>query len=145
MFAIRRASAEDLSAIKTLLAECSLPASDLCEQHMDYFIVLRQGAQIAGCVGLELSGQDALLRSLAIDTRLRGDGLGKRLLEEAEVLARGEGVHNLVLLTTSTARFFEYHGYAHTDRASVPASIRDTPQFAGLCPSSAICLTKSLA
>lgn len=144
MFAIRTPRADDLPALKTLLDNSGLPSSDITEEHLGNFIILGQAGRVAGCVGMEAHGEDALLRSLAVDTMMRGEGYGYRLLELMEQRARDEGVRRLYLLTTSAADFFAHHGYEKIDRASVPEAIRNTTQFAGICPASATCLYKPL-
>ncbi|OWW21944.1 arsenic resistance N-acetyltransferase ArsN2 [Noviherbaspirillum denitrificans] len=144
MFAIRPPRTDDLPALKALLDSSGLPSSDLTEQHLQHFIVLGQAGRIAGSVGIEPHGEDALLRSLAVETMLRGEGYGQRLLELMEERARDGGVQRLFLLTTSADNFFVHQGYEPVARESVPDAIRNTPQFAGLCPDSAVCLSKSL-
>jgi amino-acid N-acetyltransferase len=145
MFAIRAPGAEDLPALKTFLDDCGLPSSDLTVAHLDDFLILSQSRRVLGSIGMEKFGSDALLRSLAIDNVMRGEGLAKRLLEEMESTARDCGVSRLYLLTTSADRFFEHHGYQRIDRSSAPASIQNTTQFASICPASAICLFKPIA
>jgi len=144
MLTIRPPRPEDLLALKSLLDSCALPSSDLTEEHLKHFIILAQGSRVAGTVGLEIHGECALLRSLAIDTMMRGEGLGARLLELIEEHAREHGVRQLYLLTTSADHFFAHHGYERIERAVVPEPIRNTAQFAGICPMNAICLSKFL-
>ena len=144
MFAIRPPRADELPALKTLLDSSGLPSSDLTEAHLNDFIVLAQAGRVAGSIGMERFGEDALLRSLAVDTMMRGEGYGKRLLELVEARAADTGVRRLYLLTMSADTFFEHQGYERIDRASVPEAIRNTTQFASLCPSSATCLFKTL-
>ncbi|RZI42539.1 GNAT family N-acetyltransferase [Herbaspirillum sp. HC18] len=144
MLAIRAPRPIDLPAIQALLDSNALPSSDLTEDHLKHFIVLAQASRIAGSVGLEIHGENALLRSLAVDTMMRGEGLGARLLELIEERAQDLGVRQLYLLTTSAATFFEHNGYDRIERAAVPETIRNTRQFTGICPSSATCLSKKL-
>jgi amino-acid N-acetyltransferase len=144
MFSIRTPRSDDFPALKAHLAASGLPSEDLSEQHLEHFIVLAQSGRIAGSVGIEKLGTDALLRSLAVDTMMRGEGFGKRLLQEIESYALHNDVRDLYLLTTSADNFFEHHGYDRVDRSTVPDAIRNTTQFALLCPTSAICLHKSL-
>jgi amino-acid N-acetyltransferase len=144
MFAIRPPRAEDLPALKTLLDSSGLPSSDITEAQLKNFIILGQSGRVAGSIGMEAHGEDALLRSLAVETMMRGEGYGQRLLELMEERAREEGVQRLYLLTTSADNFFAYKGYERVERDSVPESIRNTTQFSGMCPASAICLSKSL-
>lgn len=144
MFVIRTPRADDLPALKTLLDSSGLPSSDLTEGHLQHFIILGQAGRVGGSVGMEPFGEDALLRSLAVDTMMRGEGYGNRLLELLETHARDEGVQRLYLLTASADNFFAHHGYERIERASVPEVIRNTAQFAGMCPAGATCLYKSL-
>lgn len=144
MLTIRPPRPEDLPALRSLLDSCALPTSDLTEEHLKHFIILAQGNRVAGAVGLEMHGEAALLRSLAIDTMMRGEGLGARLLELIEEYAREHGVRRLYLLTTSADHFFAHHGYERIERAGVPEPICNTAQFAGICPVSALCLSKLL-
>lgn len=144
MFAIRTPRPDDLPALTRLLESSGLPTSDLTEDHLKNFVILGQAGRVAGSVGMEVFGQDALLRSLAVDNMMRGEGYGNRLLQLMEERARDEGIQRIYLLTTSAADFFAHQGYAPIDRADVPESIRNTAQFAGICPSSAACLYKSL-
>ena len=144
MFSIRTPRTDDLPALKVLLDGSGLPSSDLTEAHLPHFIILGQAGRVAGSVGIEVSGDAALLRSLAVDTMMRGEGYGARLLELIEAHARDQGVRRLYLLTTSADNFFMHQGYERTERAGVPEAIRNTTQFAGICPASASCLSKSL-
>lgn len=145
MFSIRTPRPDDLAALKDFLATSGLPSEDLTAQHLEHFIILAQPERIAGSIGIEKLGTDALLRSLAVDTMMRGEGFGKRLLQEIESHALRNGVRNLYLLTTTADNFFEHHGYQRLDRLAAPESIRNTTQFARLCPVSARCLYKSLS
>ncbi|HJV84244.1 MAG TPA: arsenic resistance N-acetyltransferase ArsN2 [Noviherbaspirillum sp.] len=145
MFSIRTSRPDDLPALKTLLATCGLPSEDLTAQHLEHFIVFAQSSRIVASVGIEKLGTDALLRSLAVDPMMRGEGFGNRLLQEIEAHALRHGVRRLYLLTTSADSFFEHHGYQRVERSAVPESIRNTTQYASLCPASAICMCKSLS
>jgi len=144
MFAIRPPRTEELPALKALLDSSGLPSSDLTEAHLKHFIILGQSGRIAGSIGIEAHGEVGLLRSLAVETMLRGEGYGQRLLELMEERACEEGVRRLYLLTTSADNFFAHHGYEPVARETVPEAIRGTAQFAGVCPASAVCLSKPL-
>ncbi len=132
----------DLPAVRRLLASSGLPADDVTEDGLGDFLVLRSGDGIVACVGLEIAGEAALLRSLAVRDDRRGEGLGVRLTAAAEALAAARGVRRLWLLTTTAAGFFGGLGYAVADRDHAPAAIRSTAQFRDLCPSSAVCMSK---
>jgi amino-acid N-acetyltransferase len=136
------AQAADLDGIRAVLAASELPVADV-EAVVPDFLLAKWG-QIIGTVALEHAGEAALVRSLCVAPEFRGQAVGTRLLSAIEEVARSRGVRELYLLTTSSVAFFERHGYSPTPRAMVPASIRGTMQFLSLCPSTAICMHKSL-
>jgi N-acetylglutamate synthase-like GNAT family acetyltransferase len=66
MTGVVSAHAADADAIRLLLQECDLPCEDLTPAHLEHFLVIRDGARLAGVVGLEFPGRAGLLRSLAV-------------------------------------------------------------------------------
>ena len=128
-----------------LLAACSLPNSDISEKKLQHFFGCGQEGDPGGVVGVELYGDVALLRSLAVDRDVRGKGCGKRLVQEAERYAAQSGVKTLYLLTTTAETFFEALGYAKVGRELVPDPIRGTTEFSSLCSSTAAVMAKELS
>ena len=145
MMPIVTATPNDLGSIQALLAECSLPEQDLTSTNLGAFLLLRRGEDLVGSVGLEIYDQDALLRSLAVRTTQRGQGLGKKLLSACESEATARGVRTLYLLTTTVEKFFAARGYQRIERSTAPETIQNTRQFHSICPSSAVCMRKELA
>ena len=137
------AQAEDTAAVRALLKTANLPNEDI-HQHMRSFILAKEGHDLIGCVGLEISGHVGLLRSLAVMTALRGQGIGNSLCVEMIRYARKQGVEELYLLTTDQAGFFEKRGFQRRLRESAPEKIQMTTQYRALCPSSAILMSRSL-
>jgi amino-acid N-acetyltransferase len=133
-----------LSAVKELLQQCDLPASDLTDAHLEHFFARASGEALEGIVGLELHKPVALLRSLAVATKAREQGLGSALLAEAERYARSQGVTEIYLLTTTAERFFALSGYERVQRETAPKAIRETQEFSRLCPASAAVMRKRL-
>lgn len=141
---VEPAAPNDLPAIRALLAAAALPIDDVDEALVDALYVIRGGGGLLGVVGLQRTGNAALLRSLAVAVEARMLGLGRTLLDAAEAQARAANIPALYLLTTSAAAYFETHGYRHRDRNDAPDEIRATAQFAGLCPASSAFMAKSL-
>jgi amino-acid N-acetyltransferase len=139
---VEPAAASDLDAIKALLHVAHLPTDDLTEGVLATFLVARRADTVIGVIGIELYGAVALLRSLVVQESFRGEGLGAKLLEAAESLARSSSVRSLYLLTTTADEFFAARGYRRIVRDDAPASIRSTTQFSALCPASAILMVK---
>jgi amino-acid N-acetyltransferase len=138
----RRARLEDVEPIAQLIeryaAEGLLLARSREEirARLDRFLVLLDGAKVAGCVALESYGPDfAEVRSIAIDPAAQGKGNGGRLLRAAMQEARRRG-YARVFAVTHAADFFLRHGFERIDRRSLSEKIeRDC---AG-CPQVAEC------
>ncbi len=141
----RPASPDDCPAIISLLTACHLPTDDLSEAAIDRFVVAIAGKVLVGVCGLEVFGVAGLPRSLAVEPEWRGRGIGERLIAGIERRARDAGVGVLYLLTTTAQTYLQRLGYVDVQRDAVPASIAAHPQFRGLCPASAKCMSKRLA
>ncbi len=133
----------DATAIVPLLLTAGLSVDDL-PADLRHFLTLGEASMPDGVVGLELYGAHALLRSLAVNPDLRGQGLGVALLKAAEDHARAEQATQLFLLTETAEQFFAAHGWRRLERSEAPAAIRQTRQFSDLCPDDAAFMTKQL-
>lgn len=138
------AKAGDAPAIQALLEAAGLPTSDLTPELLEHFLVLREGGALVAVGGLEWSGGEALLRSVAVAPNTRGRSVGKALVTALEQQARRRGARAIHLLTTTAEPYFAALGYQLAPRESAPAGIRRTTQFAGLCPSSSAFMVKRL-
>jgi N-acetylglutamate synthase-like GNAT family acetyltransferase len=94
---ITPATAAGLAPILSLLSDSRLPTSGV-EEMAETLVVARQDGRVIGCAGLELYGNAALLRSVAVATPARGTGLGRALTRGALDLARERRVRRVYLL-----------------------------------------------
>lgn len=131
-------------AVLALLEASGLPAADLRAGRPATFLAAVANGDLLGCVGYELGGSVVLLRSLAVQSTARGDGVGRQLVAEVERHARDAGGKDVFLLTTTAATFFEQLGFKRVAREMAPAFIAGSPQFAGLCPGSAVLMAREL-
>ena len=138
------ATAADFPPIRDLLGAAGLPTSDL-ESAQPEFLVIRDGGVVVGAGALQIFGPVALLRSVVVAPDRRRHGYGERLVEALELRAARRQIHELVLLTTTAASFFERAGYRAIERGNAPAALQETDEFRSLCPSAATCMSKSLA
>jgi N-acetylglutamate synthase-like GNAT family acetyltransferase len=131
-------------ALSKALAKARLPADDLdAPAHLFWrFETMDSGS--VGFGGLEIHGEDALMRSLVTLPSLRSRGIGAAMVMLLESEAAMRGCRAIWLLTDSASAFFGRLGYAKCDRAVVPETIRETQEFAVLCPASADVLVKRL-
>ena len=138
--ALRPAVADNLPAIVGLLDDCGLPTGDFAGRLPGSFHVAQAGTTLVGVVGLEVLGDIALLRSLAVRPQWRGQAIAARLVAHCEEEARATGIAALYLLTTTAADYFLRRGYVSVARDAVPPEIAGHAQFRSLCPASAQCL-----
>jgi amino-acid N-acetyltransferase len=131
-------------AVERLLAAASLPIEDLEALDLADFLAAGSPDAPAGVVGLEIGSGVALLRSLVVDPGARGTGLGQGLVAAAEAHARRRGVRTIYLLTTTAEGFFARLGYRGASRESAPEAIRQSREFAALCPASAAFMSKEV-
>jgi amino-acid N-acetyltransferase len=141
---IEAATAADLPAILALLARSGLPEAGLAD-HLATALVARAGGAIAGSAALEVYGEAALLRSVAVDAAWRGQGLGQALTRAALDLARRRGVVTVYLLTETAAGFFPRFGFRPVPRAAVAPAVQQSVEFTSACPASAQALALRLA
>ena len=132
---------QEFESTFALLKESKLDPSDLKQDHIRLF-QFREGQQIIGVGGLEIFGAQALLRSVAIRKDFQGKGLGKKLVEQIENAANESGISALYLLTNTASHFFKATGYKVINRDDFAEPLKQTSQFSGLCPVSAICMKK---
>src|SRR5438105_2026683 len=94
-------AAHDEIALGVLLQGADLSTEDITPEMLEHFLVAHVDKALIACAGLDVQGEAALLRSVAVDEAHRGTGLGKKLVEAMEAHARGCGVRELYLLTVT--------------------------------------------
>ena len=140
---LRRANRDDQAPVLALLGGADLPTEGVAE-HFDTFFVAESASEIVGVAGLEIHGPDALLRSVAVAPEVRGTGLGSALAERALTRARESGLGAVYLLTTTAESFFPRFGFERIGWDLVPASVQESHEFRGACPSSAVAMRARL-
>lgn len=138
-----RPAADRLDYVETLLDGAGLPTADV-QDKPDCFHIGLVDDEPVGAGGVEQLGPDGLLRSVVVAPAERGRGYGTALVAALERAARDEGIETLYLLTTAAAEFFEACGYEPVAREAVPARVRETTQFASLCPDDATAMCRRL-
>src|SRR5215510_6587634 len=140
---IRRSTIEDLTGIEKLLTESSLPTAgvaDMLRKDGSSFFVAEttgNGRGIVGVAGLEVCGENALLRSVAVRPEWRSHGVGKELVSRVVSDAESRGLNALYLLTLTAEQYFPRFGFERVERSTVPAAIAVTVEFKSACPESA--------
>ncbi len=127
-----------------LLLANELVTEDLVGDNKQFFTFHTAEGKRVGIGGLELYGEDALIRSIVTLDSFRGAGCGGEIIRLLGDVACRQGACNLYLLTTTAAPFFLKHGFEEVERQDVPESIRGTEEFSRLCPHDAVAMVRRI-
>jgi DNA-binding MarR family transcriptional regulator/N-acetylglutamate synthase-like GNAT family acetyltransferase len=130
------ASMLDVPAIEALLLKAKLSIVGV-RRHIAHFRVGKQGGKIVAVGGLEIYGEQALLRSIALDPEQRNKAYGKQIVRDVCQSAQLTGIRDLYLKTVSARPFFEGLGFEVLAHDQIPKSLKKSSQLRGACPASA--------
>ena len=144
--AVEVGGADDLPEVEHLLGAAGLTRDglDACARDGLLLVARADDGCLMGCVALEMFGDAAFLRSLAVTAGARGHGLGSALVARALDRARAAGAHDAWLLTETAGPFFAARGWDVADRAAAPAGIAGSVEFTSACPSSVPAMRRDL-
>ena len=134
---IVRLQATDLTPFELLLYRNGLPHDD-CSAKISSFSGIFDSTRLVAAGGLEVAGGDGLLRSVVVDPDYRSRGLAGSMIHHLIDNARRQHLGAVYLLTETAHSYFTRFGFARVDRHVAPEAIRQTRQFADLCPDSAV-------
>lgn len=140
---IERSVKSDLESIKTLLLDNNLPIDDLDDEGIQLFVA-RIGNSIVGVIGLEKYGPIGLMRSLVVRDLNKNQKIGEKLIHHLLKISHRVEIQELYLLTTTAEKYFEKFDFKRIVRELVPDSIKNTKEFADICPESAVIMKKEL-
>ena len=143
MATIERATVDDLPAVEALLGSAGLPLDGVAEAFAAGVVALDAG-RVLGCAAVELYGDAALVRSVAVDPLERGNGLGSALVAAVEELARVAGAHEAYLLTETAEEWFPRFGYAPIPRSEAAPAIGASVEFTAACTETCAAFRRSL-
>ena len=127
--AIRPARRDDMAAVHEVLASVELEEPARAEQAPSFFVLINEDG-VVGCVALEVLGDDAVLRALAVNPKFRGAGYGWMLADMAISQARWRGVRRIYLLTANASDFFAAKfGFRVVDRSTLSKLVAATETF----------------
>jgi amino-acid N-acetyltransferase len=143
-YAVEPARPHDLGEALDLLRRAELPDNGVA-RGFGHYLVVRDDAKVVGLCGLEVHGDDGLLRSLVVDQHYRGEGLGSLLVDGVVALAARIGLRAVYLLTATARDYFARRGFSDCAREDAPAGIRDSWEFAVGCPATSAFMKRSVA
>ena len=138
------ARAHDLRGALELLGRAELSDRDVSEGWGHYFVVREDDGRVVAVAGLELHGEDGLLRSVAVEEDYRGQGLAAALVEAVFERAKRVGLRSVYLLTTTARDYFARHGFSDCAREAAPPAIRESWEFRSGCPSTAALMQRKV-
>ncbi len=141
-YSIRPHRDGELGVVLRLLADAGLPVAGV-EELGDWLVVAVRGEVVLGCAGLERYGEAGLLRSVAVDPGARGLGIGAGLTAYVLDAATRAGIRRVYLLTDTAPVFFRKFGFEPTDRDEVDPAVRQSAEFAELCPATAQAMVRA--
>jgi amino-acid N-acetyltransferase len=141
-FTLRGARAEELDALVQLLQAARLPLDGVAEGFPHHYAVACVAERVVAAAGLEPYGAAGLLRSVVVHDSVRGQGLGRALIEDRLERARALDLERVFLLTTSADAYFRTLGFTPAERGDAPAAMQISAEFSGACPASATCLAR---
>jgi UDP-N-acetylmuramate: L-alanyl-gamma-D-glutamyl-meso-diaminopimelate ligase len=127
---IKPAKRSNMAAIRGMLEESGLSAEPARDEQFTSFFVLSNEEGIRGSVALEVLGDDAVLRALAVHPDARGTGYGWMLADMAVSQARWRGVRRIYLLTENASDFFAAKfGFRIVDRSTLGKLVSHAETF----------------
>jgi len=127
-----------------LVAGSGLPLDDLDQCRASQF-VLRDGTRIVATAALEIRGDDAILRSVAVDPMRRGERLGEQIVAYAIEQGRRAQLQALYLLTETAEGFFPRFGFKREPRDAAPAAIQASVEYCSVCGADAVAMVLPLS
>lgn len=124
------AGAADRGELEALLAACALPLDGVDDAFPHGFQLARIGGELAGAAGVEIWGDHALLRSVAVAPAWRDRHVGAALVADRVAWARARELGSIWLLTISAAEYFARLGFEPVSFEQLPAALRRSSHFA---------------
>jgi amino-acid N-acetyltransferase len=126
---IRKARIQDVKPMHALINECAARGEMLPRSMNNLYTRLREmtvaadGEAVAGCCGLSICWENlAEVRSLVLTRELRGQGLGRKLVETCLSEAVTLGIYRVFTLTY-LVDFFENLGFKVVSKDILPHKI----------------------
>jgi UDP-N-acetylmuramate: L-alanyl-gamma-D-glutamyl-meso-diaminopimelate ligase len=127
---VRPAKHGDMAGVRVVVQELGWHIEDFTDDAYRNFYVLHNETGLVGCVALEVYGEAAILRSLAVKKGARGVGYGWLLAETAVTMARHRGVKRIYLLTENASDFFAAKlGFRIVDISTVSSAVANSSTF----------------
>ena len=126
---VKPVSQSDLEGLRLVLLAEGLPVENILTAPVNFFSAQAENGAAVAWGGLEVYGTAAILRSVVVNSVLRGTGAGRKLVKALIDEARTLGLKRLWLLTNSAENFFGKMGFSHAIRSEAPIEIQNSEEF----------------
>lgn len=137
-------TSSELEGLQTFLRVNQLPADDIHLENSVFLTYYNTSENLVGSGGLEIYTDKALLRSLAVSQELRGQQLGKQIVNDLLQKAKDLSMKEVYLLTETAFYFFQKLGFEELKRDEVPSVIQASTEYSQMCSTSANVMRLSL-
>jgi N-acetylglutamate synthase-like GNAT family acetyltransferase len=122
------AESADAFELSEFLRAADLTTSGIGEPRVRLWVDLDSDGRIVASTGFELDGHNALLRSVAVASSLRGHGRGTELARFALDEAYSAGATRAWLFSRRSGPFWKRLGFRSADCAELAAALASTYQ-----------------
>ncbi len=101
-------------------------------KHEEYTLALKEKKTVLGVIKFAIDEDVVFVSSLIVDKSYRGEGVGKKLMEEMEKFAKENGCHKVHLYTGKgwpTEKFYKRLGYEKTSELKKHYLKRDFVEY----------------
>jgi SAM-dependent methyltransferase/N-acetylglutamate synthase-like GNAT family acetyltransferase len=137
-FSIKKAGAGDFPAIGGLLERSGLTTAGVEFGRGNYYIAEDNG--VLGVLGTEGYGSSALLRSFAVEPKVRKTGIANALIEYVLQDVKSAGFVNAYLLTDTAEGYMIKRGFGKIERSQIPGDVLASSALGSTCPASSTCM-----
>ncbi|WP_276372362.1 arsenic resistance N-acetyltransferase ArsN2 [Chryseolinea sp. H1M3-3] len=134
-----------LQELESFLELNNLPFTDLTLEGNVFWKYCDPQGNMVGSGGLEMYGDVALLRSVAVRQAERSKNLGSKIVNKLLQHAKESGIKSVFLLTETAHDFFLKKGFTDLSRDEVPIALKTSSEFSFVCPASAKCMVYHLS
>jgi len=142
-FDIRFANAMEFTAIQHLLKVSGLPTEGVEPGQGSFLVAVKDG--LLGVIGIEYYGKAVLLRSFAVEPKVRKAGIAKALVEKAFREMKDAGAADVYLLTNTAVHYFESYGFTVIEREEIPENILNQSSLGVVCSLASTCMHLKLS
>jgi len=150
---IEKAKVKDVEAIVNLVNSFAAKgimlgiSKSYTYEHIREYIVVKHNNEVIGCGALKVHWEDiAEIRSLAVDSRHHGNGVGAKIVRYLLREAKELGIKKVFALTMQP-NFFKKLGFKEISKDDLPYKIWkdcvNCPKFPGYCDEEAVIIELS--